>query len=95
MLSYGVYYLFKNNMSKPWELSTTNCESVESEYPCPIDDCTKHGDRPIKWTHTNCGGNFRLYENGKEKNIKNVVTNFFSATITIIVGINLAILKLE
>ena len=55
-------------MSKPWELSTSSCQSVESEYPCPIDGCSTHNsNKPIKWTHTNCGGYFRLYENGKEK----------------------------
>ena len=55
-------------MSKPWELSTSSCQSVESEYPCPIDGCSTHNlSEPIKWTHTNCGGYFRLYENGKQK----------------------------
>ena len=55
-------------MSKPWELSTSSCQSVESEYPCPIDGCSTHNsNKPIKWTHTNCGGYFRIYENGKEK----------------------------
>ena len=55
-------------MSKPWEWTTSNCESVESYYPCPIDDCIKHSQsNRIKWTHINCGGYFRLYENGKEK----------------------------
>ena len=55
-------------MSKPWERSTNICESILSEYPCPIEGCTKHSsDKPIRWTHTNCGGNFRLYSNGKEK----------------------------
>ena len=55
-------------MSKPWELSTSSCQSVESKYPCPIDGCSTHNsNKPIKWTHTNCGGYFRLYENGKEK----------------------------
>ena len=55
-------------MSKPWELSTSSCQSVESKYPCPIDGCSTHNsNKPLKWTHTNCGGYFRLYENGKEK----------------------------
>ena len=55
-------------MSKPWELSTSKCQSIENEYPCPIDGCSTHSlSEPIKWTHTNCGGYFRLYENGKEK----------------------------
>ena len=55
-------------MSMPWELSTSKCQSIESEYPCPIDGCSTHNlSEPIKWTHTNCGGYFRLYENGKEK----------------------------
>ena len=55
-------------MSKPWELSTSSCQSLESKYPCPIDGCSTHNsNKPIKWTHTNCGGYFRLYENGKEK----------------------------
>ena len=55
-------------MSKPWEMSTSNCQSIGSEYPCPIDGCSTHNlHKPIKWTHTNCCGYFRLYENGKEK----------------------------
>jgi hypothetical protein len=55
-------------MSKPWDWSCNICESIESKYPCPINNCSKHyNDQPINWTHTNCGGYFRLYENGKEK----------------------------
>ena len=54
-------------MSKPYEWSTDICESIESEYPCPVYNCKKHGNEKVKWTHINCGGQFRLYENGKEK----------------------------
>ena len=54
--------------NKPWDWNSSICESIESEYPCPINNCSKHyNDKPIKWTHSNCGGYFRLYENGKEK----------------------------
>lgn len=56
-------------MSKPYEKDCIDCESVPSEYPCPISNCSVHHNRdnPIKWEHKNCGGNFRIYENGKEK----------------------------
>ena len=55
-------------MSKPWEYSTNICESILCEYPCPIEDSSIHSsDKPIRWIHSNCGGNFRLYSNGKEK----------------------------
>ena len=53
--------------SQPWNYECSDCDSIESFYPCPIDNCDKHGDEIIRWTHTNCGGSFRLYENGKEK----------------------------
>ena len=65
-------------MSKPYEWRTDICESIESEYPCPINDCSKHfSDKPIRWTHSNCGGYFRLYENGKEKCQKCGVEDLF------------------
>jgi len=65
-------------MRKPWELPTDNCESIESEYPCPIAECKKHNSStPIKWTHSNCGGYYRLYENGKEKCQKCGVEHLF------------------
>ena len=65
-------------MSKPWEMSTSYCQSIESEYQCPINDCSIHiNDKPIKWTHKNCGGYFRLYENGKEKCQKCGKEDFF------------------
>lgn len=55
-------------MNKPWEWATELCESIESDYPCPIVNCSNHSEKKnIKWTHSNCGGYFRLYENGKEK----------------------------
>jgi hypothetical protein len=55
-------------MSRPWNWDCGICESVESIYPCPINNCSKHfSDEPISWVHSNCGGRFRLYENGKEK----------------------------
>lgn len=53
--------------TEPWNYECCNCDSVESFYACPINNCNKHGNEPIRWTHTNCGGSFRLYENGKEK----------------------------
>lgn len=53
---------------KPWERSCYECQSVESTYPCPLKNCTKHSlKEEIKWTHSNCGGYLRLYDNGKEK----------------------------
>ena len=56
-------------MIKPYYKSCSNCESVESEYPCPITNCSVHRDlkNTIRWEHTNCGGYLRIYENGKEK----------------------------
>ena len=55
-------------MTKPWNLRTDKCKYIESIYPCPINNCTSHTYKtPIRWTHSNCGGYFRLYENGKEK----------------------------
>ena len=42
-------------MSKPYEWRTDICESIDSEYPCPINDCSIHcSDRPIRWIHSNC-----------------------------------------
>ena len=53
---------------EPWKKSCDECESVESKYPCPVYNCSKHGNEAIKWTHGGgCGGGFRLYSNGKEK----------------------------
>lgn len=53
---------------KPWNKSTENCESIPSDYACPIKDCSSHpNEKIIHWIHKNCGGSFRLYENGKEK----------------------------
>ena len=56
-------------MIKPYDKSCSNCESVESEFPCLMTNCSVHHDRDnaIKWRHANCGGYFRIYENGKEK----------------------------
>ena len=56
-------------MDRPWNMNCDVCESIESEYPCPLSNCSSHSDKekPIRWTHSNCGGYFRLYENGKEK----------------------------
>ena len=52
----------------PWNYSCDQCDSVESKYPCPVYNCSRHGDEPIKWVHgDSCGGDLRLYENGKEK----------------------------
>ena len=54
--------------NNPWNLSCDVCESVESEYPCPCNNCSIHSGREaIKWIHPKCGGSFRLYENGREK----------------------------
>ena len=56
---------------EPWKKSCDDCESVESKYPCPVYNCSKHGDEAIKWTHGGgCGGGLRLYSNGKEKSKK-------------------------
>ena len=54
---------------KPWNMSCNDCESVDSCYPCPMENCSSHLDkqRIIRWTHSNCGGKLRFYENGKEK----------------------------
>ena len=55
-------------MSEPWKKSCNDCESVESKYPCPVYNCSKHGNEDIKWRHgSGCGGSLRLYSNGKEK----------------------------
>ena len=51
----------------PWNYSCNDCDSCESKYACPINNCSECGNRQYRWTHSNCGGSFRLYENGKEK----------------------------
>ena len=52
----------------PWNKSCDVCESVESVYPCPCENCSNHSDfKSIKWNHLNCGGYLRFYENGIEK----------------------------
>ena len=52
----------------PWNYDCEQCDSVKSEYPCPVYNCSSHSsNEKINWTHSNCGGSFRLYENGKEK----------------------------
>ena len=57
-----------NFAPEPWKKSCDDCESVESKYPCPVYNCSKHGNEAIKWTHGGgCGGGLRLYSNGKEK----------------------------
>ena len=61
--------LFQGRDPEPWKKSCDDCESMESKYPCPVYNCSKHGNNElIKWTHGgDCGGGFRLYSNGKEK----------------------------
>ena len=60
--------LFQGREPEPWKKSCDDCESMESKYPCPVYNCSKHGNEAIKWTHGGgCGGGFRLYSNGKEK----------------------------
>lgn len=55
------------NTREPWKLSCSECQSIPSDYPCPIKDCSRHKEgKDIHWTHSDCGGSFRLYENGKE-----------------------------
>ena len=56
-------------MAQPWNKNCNECESIESEYPCVRRNCSIHSDKtkPNKGVHINCGGYFRLYENGKEK----------------------------
>lgn len=52
----------------PWNWSCDKCESVESRYPCPLSNCSKHGNETINWRHGGgCKGGLRLYSNGKEK----------------------------
>ena len=51
----------------PWNYSCSECDSCESRYACPVNNCSRHGSEAIKWTHGGCGGGLRLYENGKEK----------------------------
>ena len=75
-------------MNNPWEMSTSHCQSIESVYRCPINDCSIHiNDKPIKWTHKNCGGYFRLYENGKEKCQKCGEEDFFAIGIIAVIVI--------
>ena len=63
---------------KPWEKSCGECESMSSDYPCPITNCSKHkNDEDIHWVHKGCGGGFRLYENGKEKCQKCGIEDYF------------------
>ena len=55
---------------EPWKLSCydSECESVPSIYPCPVYNCSKHGNEDINWVHGGgCRGDLRLYSNGKEK----------------------------
>ena len=60
--------MFNRLKVDPWNLSCDDCDSVKSEYPCPVYSCSQHNaTQKIIWTHKNCGGSFRLYENGKEK----------------------------
>ena len=57
-----------NVRAEPWNYSCYDCESVESRYPCPLSNCSKHGDEAIRWRHGgSCHGGLRLYSNGKEK----------------------------
>jgi len=53
---------------RPWEKECDECQSMSSDYPCPVNNCTKHSDgKTIHWIHDGCGGSFRIYENGKER----------------------------
>ena len=54
---------------QPWERSCSECESVESSYPCPLSSCSIHTSEKcvIDWVHSECDGKLRLYDNGKEK----------------------------
>ena len=70
--------MFGNFRAEPWNLSCDDCESIESRYPCPLSNCSKHGDEPIKWVHGGgCNGSFRLYSNGKLKCEKCGVEDLF------------------
>ena len=67
-----------NFRTEPWNYSCDDCESVESRYPCPLSNCSKHGDEPIRWVHGgDCNGGFRLYSNGKLKCEKCGVEDLF------------------
>ena len=64
--------------SGPWNFSCDKCQYVESKYVCPLPNCSKHGDEPIRWVHGGgCNGNLRLYSNGKEKCVKCGKEQFF------------------
>jgi hypothetical protein len=63
---------------EPWNYSCDDCESVEGRYPCPLSNCSKHGDEPIRRVHGgSCNGGFRLYSNGKLKCEKCGVEDLF------------------
>jgi hypothetical protein len=67
-----------NFRAEPWNYSCYDCESVESRYPCPLSNCSKHGDEAIRWCHGgSCNGGLRLYSNGKEKCERCGVEEFF------------------
>ena len=67
-----------NIRTEPWNYSCDDCESIESRYPCPLSNCSKHGDEPIRWVHGgDCNGGFRLYSNGKLKCEKCGVEDLF------------------
>ena len=75
---------------KPWERSCYECQSVESTYPCPLKNCTKHSlKEEIKWTHSNCGGYLRLYDNGKEKVGMRIYFVFGIITVILIIKIQI------
>ena len=54
---------------KPWNRNCSDCQSVESSYPCPLSECLIHSSNKnaVNWVHSNCEGCLRLYDNGKEK----------------------------
>ena len=63
---------------EPWKKSCDDCESIESRYPCPLSNCSKHGDEPFKRVHVGgCNGGLRLYSNGKLKCEKCGVEDLF------------------
>ena len=65
-------------MSEPWNKTCDQCQSVPSDYDCPISNCSTHKKKKtIHWVHRNCGGGFRLYENGKEKCQRCGVEDYF------------------
>ena len=70
--------MFGKCRTEPWNYSCDDCESIESRYPCPLSNCSKHGDEPIRWVHGgDCNGGFRLYSNGKLKCEKCGVEDLF------------------